>query len=252
MLNFLHKKILYLIILQCFITAQLVTYHDQEGIQANGYLSIPKNSKQSPALILIHEWWGLNEDIIAKTKKYSELGYVALAVDLYGGKNTDKPQEAMILARGVRSNMSNAFDNLSSAISFLKNHQNVDSTKIASVGWCFGGGWSYQIAKNDLGIKASVIYYGQFNPKDDLAKMRASILGHFAEEDRSISIDNVKEFKIKLESLSNSHEIYIYPNTTHGFASREGNNPRYKKEAASLAWDRTNNFLTQALGQDTK
>ena len=77
--------------------------------------------------------------------------------------------------------MDKAFNNLSAAIKYLKNQTNVDNNRMASIGWCFGGGWSYQIAKNNLGGKASVIYYGRFNPKDDLQKMRANIIGHFAD-----------------------------------------------------------------------
>ena len=114
---------------------------------------------------------------------------------------------------------------------------------MAAIGWCFGGGWSYQMAKNNLGVKASVIYYGFFNPEDDLQKMRAEIIGHFAENDRAIRVDNVKEFQAKLKTLSGDHEVYIYPNTTHGFASRKGTNPDYNEQAAELAWQRTLAFL---------
>jgi len=80
-----------------------------------------------------------------------------------------------------------------------------------------------------------------------LTKMRAEIIGHFAEEDRSITVDNVNEFQAKLRTLSGDHEIYIYPNTTHGFASREGSNPQFKKAAAELAWKRTVTFLRKHL-----
>ena len=81
------------------------------------------------------------------------------------------------------------------------------------------------------------------NPEDDLKKMRAEIIGHFAENDRAIRIDNVKEFQAKLKTLNGDHEIYIYPNTSHGFASRKGNNPIYNEAAAELAWKRTLEFL---------
>ena len=141
--------------------------------------------------------------------------------------------------------MNGAFNNLKAAVDFLKNDPLVDPNKIASLGWCFGGGWSYQMAKNNLGVVASIIYYGFFNPEDDLAQMRAVILGHFADKDRAIKIDNVKEFQVKLKSLNGEHEIYIYPNTQHGFASREGKNPNYNQREAEKAWSRTLDFLNR-------
>ena len=136
---------------------------------------------------------------------------------------------------------------LRDAIDMLKKSPHVDPERLASIGWCFGGGWSYRIAKNRLGVKASVIYYGQFNPDDDLAKMRAAILGHFAEQDSHIRVDTVNQFQAKLKTLGGDHEIFIYPNTTHGFASRPGDNPRYDPEAAELAWTRTLAFLRRRL-----
>lgn len=94
------------------------------------------------------------------------------------------------------------------------------------------------------------MYYGQFNPKDDLKKMRAQILGHFGEKDTSISVDNVKEFQAKLKTLSGSNMVYIYPNVGHGFANQ--NDPTYNKAAADLAWQRTLDFLNTAFQENKK
>ena len=229
------------------IVSKSVVYHQTDGNAITGYLAAPKPHDKYPAIILIHEWWGLNNSIRSKAKDFAKEGYVALAIDLYEGKSTIKPKEARLLAEAVRKNMSGAFKNLRSAVDFLKNSPNVDTNRLASIGWCFGGGWSYQMAKNDLGMKVSVIYYGRFNPTDDLKKMRTDIIGHFAEKDRVIEIDSVKEFQVKLKTLKGDHEIYIYPNTTHGFASRKGENPNYDAEAATLAKQRTLTFLKNNL-----
>ncbi len=219
-----------------------VVYSDAGG-KVVGYFARPKIEGKLPAVVLIHEWWGLNDDIKNKTRKFAELGYVALAVDLYHGQSTTDRETAGRLAGSVRGKMDVAQQNLKDAVATLKKSPHVDSNRLATIGWCFGGGWSYEMAKNDLGIKASVIYYGRFNPADDLQKMRTQIVGHFAEEDRGIRIDTVKEFQAKLKTLNGDHEIYIYPNTTHGFASREGQNPNFKKREADLAWKRTLEFL---------
>lgn len=224
-----------------------VTYSDAGGKKATGFFARPEKEGKCPAIVLIHEWWGLNDDIRTKAKEFARLGYVALAVDLYAGKSTSDARVARQLATKVRSNQRVAQENLRDAVRLLKKSRHVDPDRMASIGWCFGGGWSYQMAKNNLGVKASVIYYGFFNPQDDLKKMRAEIIGHFAEKDRAIKIDGVKEFQAKLKTLKGDHEIYIYPNTTHGFASRPKANPRYDKAAAELAWKRTLAFLKKNL-----
>jgi carboxymethylenebutenolidase len=224
-----------------------VPYSEANGKQAIAYFARPDREGQLPGIVLIHEWWGLNDDIKAKAREFAKLGYVAIAVDMYDGKSTTDPNQARELAGSVRGNMEGAMQNLRDALDVLKKSPHVDPERLAAIGWCFGGGWSYQIAKNNLGVKASVIYYGFFNPDDDLQKMRAEIIGHFAENDRAIRVDNVKEFQAKLKTLNGDHEIYIYPNTTHGFASRKGSNPQYDAEAAELAWTRTQEFLRKRL-----
>ena len=230
------------------VATSAVRYTEQ-GEKTIGFLAEPPANaeKKHAAIILVHEWWGLNDFIKQTAKDFAEQGYVALAVDLYDGEATTEPKEAMNLATGVRSDMDAAFANLKDAIAFLQKKDNVDAERMASIGWCFGGGWSYQIAKNNLGVKASVIYYGRFNPADDLAKMRAEIIGHFADKDRGISVDDVNEFQATLKTQGGDHEIYIYPNTQHGFASRPGENPNYVEDAANSAWKRTLKFLKDRL-----
>ena len=226
------------------IVTEEVVYHNN-GKDVIGYFARPDDNQKHKGIILIHEWWGLNDNIRENARKFAKLGYVALAVDLYEGQSTTTREQAKKLATSVRKNMEDAFMNLKSAISYVKNHANVNPKRVASIGWCFGGGWSYQIAKNNLGAKASVIYYGHFNPKDDLGKMRATILGNFGAEDLSIKVDTVHEFQAKLKTLSGDHEIYIYENAGHAFANEGGS--RYNKEAADLAWKRTVAFLNKNL-----
>jgi carboxymethylenebutenolidase len=225
------------------VTEEIVYYQNSKNV--NGYFARPSDNQKHPALILIHEWWGLNNDIRRNARKFAELGYAALAVDLYEGSSATTREEAKKLATGVRDNIDEAFRNLKSAITFVKSRPNVDSERVAAIGWCFGGGWSYQMAKNNLGVKASVIYYGRFNPKDDLNIMKASILGHFGEKDRSITVDTVHEFQARLKTLGGDHEIYIYENAGHAFANENGS--RYDKDAAELAWNRTKTFLRKHL-----
>lgn len=226
------------------ITGEIAYYFKKPEIK--GYLARPADDLQHPGLILIHEWWGLNDNMRRNAQEFAKLGYVALAVDMYGGQFTTSSEDARRLAGQVRDDMPEAFKNLEYAVKYLQSQdQHVKAMNLASVGWCFGGGWSYQMAKNNLGVKASVIYYGRFNPEDDLAQMRATILGHFGEEDRGIKVDTVQEFQATLKTLNGNHEIYIYRNAGHAFANEGGD--QYDEAAATLAWQRTTRFLEKTL-----
>ena len=227
-----------------FVSGTKVEYLD--GVK--GYLAEPSESGEYPGLILIHEWWGLNDNIRDLAMQYAGEGYIALAVDLYGGESTTDPSKARELATKVRGDMDGAFANLTAAVEFLKTQPNIKANRLASVGWCFGGGWSYEMAKNDLGVTSSVIYYGRFNPEDDLSIMRATIMGHFGEKDQSILVDDVKQFRIKLKTLSGEHEVFIYPNAGHAFDNQGG--PAYNQGASDLAWERTKEFLKESLRGD--
>ncbi len=210
----------------------------------SGYLATPTKAGPHPAIILIHEWWGLNDDIKLLAERYAAAGYVALAVDMYKGTSTEDQAVARELVGAVRGDMDGAFANLRGAVSYLRSRPDVNGEQLASVGWCFGGGWSYQMAVNNLGTRASVMYYGQFDPADDFEHMKAHILGHFGETDTGIKVDTVTEFQAELKTANGAHEVYIYPNVGHGFANaRGGTNAAYSAEAAELAWERTLTFL---------
>ncbi len=227
------------------ITTAEVAY-DKANPKVKGYLAKPADKKPRPGLILIHEWWGLNDNIRENARAFAKLGYAALAVDLYDGRVAADRAGARKLAGGVRKDPDAAFANLQQAVNYLTGLKGeVDPARIASVGWCFGGGWSYQMARNDLGVKASVIYYGRFNPKDDLSRMRASILGHFGEADRGIQVDSVREFRARLKTLKGDHMIFIYPNAGHAFANADSDN--YDEAAAATAWKRTVDFFEKHL-----
>lgn len=221
---------------------QMVTYHND----VDGYLVKPEGEGSFPALVLIHEWWGLNDNIKDLANDFAEQGYVALAVDLYNGQVADTPDRAGELAGSVRENVEPAFANLESATNYLANLDYVNGEQLASVGWCFGGQWAYNMAANNMNIDASVMYYGRFSLEDDLSMMRADILGHFGEEDRSIAVDDVQQFEAKLNTLNGDHSVFIYPNAGHAFAN-EDNESAYNEEVAKLAWERTLDFLKRQV-----
>ncbi len=228
-----------------------VEYAEINGKVIKGYLAAPKSEPGAkyPGLVLIHQWWGLNDNMREYAEQFAKQGYVALAVDLYEGESTTDQQKAGQLASAVQNNMDKTFGNLKQAVAFLKKQPNVLTDRLASVGWCFGGGWSYQMAKNDLGVRATVMYYGRFNTEDDLAQMKAHIMGHFGENDTSIKVDDVRQFEVKLKTLSGENSVFIYPNAGHGFANSD-NAAAYNPQAAAEAWRRTIDFLRENLYQE--
>jgi carboxymethylenebutenolidase len=226
------------------LRGQTVSYYESRP-EIKGYLSIPDYAGSFPAVILIHQWWGLSDDIRHKADDLASQGYVALAVDLYNGVYAQTTDEAIKLSTSVRENPGEALNNLRAAMDYVKNLDMVNDDELASVGWCFGGDWSYAMAKNNLGTKVSIIYYGHFNAEDDLSHMNTLILGHFGAKDTSIPVDDVKNFQTALEQKDKRNQIYIYDDAGHAFANTDSQ--AYVEDAANLAWDRSLEFLNKYL-----
>ncbi len=213
-----------------------------------GYFAAPADVFQPlPAIIVIHEWWGLNDNMRAMADRLAAEGYMVLAVDLYGGETAATPEEARQLMLKVVENPGPATENIKAAYQFLNT---AGAPRIASVGWCFGGGWSLQAAQllpDEL--DASVIYYGQVTADDEkLRPITAPILGLFGAEDSGIKVESVEAFGSSLERLRKEHEIHVYPGVGHAFANPTGRN--YDAAAADDAWARTLEFLERYLSSD--
>jgi carboxymethylenebutenolidase len=196
-----------------------------------------------PAVVMIHEWWGLNDNIKDMANMLAKEGYVVLAVDLFGEVATD-PDRAMQLSSSVRNNPEEAIANMQAAVNYLGSLENVNSSRIASLGWCFGGGQSLQLALNseEKPLAATVIYYGNLvTDEQALSTIKWPILGIFGDQDQSISVDTVDQFKGALDIVGITNEIYIYPGVGHAFANPSGDN--YAPEETSDAWQKTLSFL---------
>lgn len=211
-----------------------------------GYFVAPADMFEPlPAVILIHEWWGLNDNIRAMADRLAGEGYMVLAVDLYGGEIATTPADAREHMLRVVEDPTAAQQNIQSAYEFLSK---AGAPRIGSLGWCFGGGWSLgaaQLFPDDL--DASVIYYGQVtSDQDKLSPVNVPILGLFAADDTGITLDSVESFRKVLEDLGKDHEIHVYPGVGHAFANPTGNN--YDADAATDAWSKTLDFLARHLG----
>jgi len=225
------------------VTTDTVTYATVDGREVTGYVAAPETAADSlPGLIVIHEWWGLNDNIRSMTRRLAAEGYRALAVDLYYGAVASSPDSAGSLTSTV--DQEEAVSNLRQAHAWLTEQ---GAPSVGSIGWCFGGGWSLQTAlalPEDL--DAAVIYYGRLVTEPGrLDPLQMPLQGHFGAEDGSIPVEQVRRFEAVLDSLGKTAEMYVYEGAGHAFANPSGT--RYAPEAAKQSWARTVEFLAGAL-----
>jgi len=210
-----------------------------------GVLYTPAGKGPFPALVVIHEWWGLNDWVKEQASKLADEGYVALAVDLYRGKVATTPDEAHEIMRGVPEDR--AARDLHAAFEFLKSQSDVKKDRIGSIGWCMGGGYSLDVALQEPTLAAAVINYGHLAADaESIKKINASVLGIFGGQDRGIPVDDVKKFEQELKQHGNKVEILIYPDAGHAFEN-PNNQAGYRAADAADAWKHTTSFLAATL-----
>lgn len=214
-----------------------------ETVQA--VLYTPAGKGPFPALIVIHEWWGLNDWVKDQASKLADQGYVALAIDLYRGKVAATPEMAHEIMRGVPEDR--AKRDLHAAIEFLGSQPGVKKNRIGSIGWCMGGGYSLDVALQEPTLAATVINYGHLaTDTEALKKINAPILGLFGGQDHGITPDDVHKFEAAMKQLGKKIEITIYPNAGHAFEN-PNNKDGYRPDDAADAWKRTVSFLAETL-----
>ena len=223
-----------------------VNYFDN----ASGYLVYPSagnttSSIKLPAIVMIHENRGLNDNIKNMANTFAKQGYVVLAVDLFKGHVATANDQARQLASSVRNNTSAAIANLQSAVKYVSSLDNVNASRITSLGWCFGGGQSLQLAlhSEQHPLAATILYYGTplITDKLELSKIKWPVLGIFGDKDQAIPVEKVKEFESALNALGIPNEIHIYKGVGHAFANPSGAN--YAPKETADAWQKTLVFL---------
>ncbi|HEY4126752.1 MAG TPA: dienelactone hydrolase family protein [Gammaproteobacteria bacterium] len=228
------------------VTGSDVIYATVGGKQVNGYLVRPSAAKGPlPGVIVIHEWWGLNDNIRKTADRLAGEGYEALAVDLYNGQSAENPDDATKYMKAVMADKDSAKDNLKQAYVYLHDHEH--ATKMGVIGWCFGGGWSLQTALlfPDK-LDAAVMYYGQpVTDVDTLKTLKMPLIGFFGEKDMGITLADVTAFQAALKQAGVNAEIHEYPDAGHAFANPSGKN--YQAAAATDSWSRTVKFFAKYL-----
>ena len=225
-------------------TPKDVTYKSGEDT-VHALIYTPEGKGPFPGIIVIHEWWGLNDWVKEQASKLSDQGYVALAVDLYRGKVATTPDEALEIMRGVPEDRANR--DLKAAFEFLQSQPSVKKNKIGAIGWCMGGGYSLDVALLEPTLAADVINYGHLaTDTNELKKINAPILGLFGGLDRGITPDDVHKFDQQMKALGKSIDVTIYPDAGHAFEN-PNNKDGYRASDAADAWEKTVNFLSATL-----
>jgi len=198
-----------------------------------GLLYVPSTPGRHPGLVVIHEWWGLNDWVKEQAADFADHGYVALAVDLYRGKVATDPETAHELMRGLPQDR--AVRDLTAAANYLKTLKSVDPNRLGAVGWCFGGGLAAQLAVADPDLRAVAINYGSL-PTDAsaLKQIHAAIVGNFGALDQGITPQDVNDFAAAMKALGKPVDVKIYPDAGHAFENpnnKTGYRPADAKDA---------------------
>ncbi len=235
-----------LLLVTCAFAADGKSVSYRSGDEAvQGILYTPAGKGPFPGIIVIHEYWGLNDWVKEQAAKLADQGYAALAIDLYRGKVGTTPEEAHEIMRGVPEDR--AKRDLRAAFGFLASQPKVKKNRIAAIGWCMGGGYSLEVALEEPTLAADVINYGHLaTDPEALEKINAPILGLFGGQDKGITPDDVHKFESLMKRLGKVIEVKIYDDAGHAFEN-PNNRTGYRAEDAADAWQRTLAFLADNL-----
>lgn len=207
-----------------------------DGKQTRGYLAWPSGKGPWPGIVVIQEWWGLNNNIRNIADRFATEGFAALAPDLYYGVTAAEPDEARKLAMSLQ--WDEALRVIQTAVDFLVNHEFVEPKRVGVAGFCMGGGLAWHGAAKLDNIGAAVPCYGggpEMTP-DEVARIRVPVLAIYGGEDRGVSPEVARRRAAMMDAAGVQHETIIFPNAQHAFMNDE--RPVYDPEAAEEAWRR--------------
>lgn len=229
------------------IKEEAVNY-SADNVALKGYVVYDENKQgKRPGVLVVHEWWGLGDYERSRAKQLAEMGYIAMAVDMYGdGKTASNPQEAMALVADFSKNPELAKKRLDAALNKLKEYPQIDASNVAAIGYCFGGGVVLNAAKSGADLKGVVSFHGSLSgmpPKKELLK--AKVLVCHGEADKFVSPQDVAAFKKGMDSIGADYTFKAYANATHAFTNpkstetgKKFNMPiEYNMEADSASWN---------------
>ena len=213
----------------------------------SGVMFVPatKNNEKLPAIVVIQEWWGLNDWVKQQAEELASQGYETLAVDLYRGKVAKNRDEAHELMSGLPQDR--AMRDLRGAVAYLKSQPSVNPNKIGAIGWCMGGGYAAQLAVDEPTLVADVVNYGQLpDSAADAKSIKAKMLGNFGGKDQGIPAASVQQFEGQMKANGNPVDFKIYPDAGHGFQNPVNQNG-YNPQATADAKKRIADFFAKTL-----
>ena len=217
---------------------------EANGGTANGYLAEPEG--EGPGLVVLGEWWGLDEAERDVVDRFAKEGFVALAPDLYHGETTREPSEAQ--KQLMAMNMDEAEKEMRGAVKYVLAHPKCNG-HVGSIGFCAGGGLSVWAAAENPHVGAAVTYYYVMpHGKPDFSKISAPVQGHFGTNDDFISVDDAKALEAELLAAGVDAAFEYYEGAGHAFADQHDRLGNYEEGHAKKAWDRTVSFLKKHLG----
>lgn len=233
------------------VDSETLPYADVNENLVYGYFAFPTDMVEPlPAVILVHDMWGLNDEVRASADRLAAEGFMVLAIDLYSGETVDRFDQARQKSIHIVEHPDAVEENLRQAIEFVSV---AGAPTIGTIGWGFGGSWSLNAALMfPERINAVVVYYGQLlSAEESLSALNAPVLGLFGERDRAVTIDTVRAFEETMLKLEKPAEIQVYPDTGHAFAD-PARGANFRPNIAQDAWQRMREFLLENLAVSTK
>jgi dienelactone hydrolase len=242
------------------IKTQTVEY-EVNGVKMKGYLAYNAGlTNKRPGILVVHEWWGANDYSRKRAEMLAELGYTAFALDMYGeGKVAQHPEEAMAFATETMKNMPDAEKRFFAAMRYLQQHSTVDSTKIAAIGYCFGGSVVLHMARVGAPLKGVVSFHGGLTTQmpAEPGKVKASILVCNGADDSFVKPEHIETFKAEMDNAGVDYQIINYPGAIHGFtnpaadsvAQKFGLKVAYNKTADVQSWQAMWAFLKRIFSE---
>ncbi len=229
--------------------------YQSAGVQYTGYVARPKGaSGKLPAVLVVHEWWGQTDYPRTRAVMLAKLGYIAMAVDMYGGRQiADHPNDAGTFAQAVMSDSATVLNRFSAALSSLKSLKGVDTSRVAAIGYCFGGSVVLDMAKQGVDLRGVVSFHGGLQTPTPAKKgmIRAKMLVLNGADDKMISAEQVKAFESQISAASGDLEVVNYPHAQHGFTNpgatelgkKLGIAIAYEGAADKASWSKMQDFL---------
>jgi dienelactone hydrolase len=232
-----------------------VVDYEHDGVKLKGYLAWDETVKgKRPGVLVVHEWWGLNDYARKRADQLAKMGYVAFAVDMYGdGKSSEHPEEAQKMMEACKKNRDTWLGRANAGLEVLRKNENVDPKRLAAIGYCFGGSTVLELAYTGADVKAVASFHGGLTVPESTKDVKAHVLIATGGSDAFIPKEQVEKVRARLEEGKVHYKIEVYPGAVHSFtvpgADKHGNkNMAYDKDADEKSWAAMKAMFDEVFG----